>query len=150
MKDYTNEGYGMHPTVYGYERYINYVNQGILGPTLSCPKNDSFNVKGTNGNEKLTYPIGLITADEINMAGGVNGSANTLYYLYSGQYYWTMSPSNFGSWFTALEVYVTSSGELDRNDTWYGYGVRPVINIDSNKVEFSGNGTMQDPYVISE
>ena len=146
---YTNEGYGMNPTVYGLERYTNYANQGKIGPDLSCPLNDSFNVEGINGNEKLTYPIGLITMDEVNMAGGINGSANTLYYLYSGQHYWTMSPSHFSTWFNAIETHVTSSGVIDYNIAWGGYGVRPVINLDPDKITFTGNGTMQDPYVIS-
>ena len=147
---YNNAGDGMNPTVYGYERYIKYSGQEkILGPTLSCSKNDSFNVEGTNGNEKLTYPVGLITVDEAMMAGGINGSANTLYYLYSGQNYWTMSPSDFSYWFLAGEASVTSSGELGRPDTWFGYGVRPVVNLDSDNLTFTGNGTMQDPYVIS-
>ena len=146
---YNNAGYGMNPTVYGYERYINYASQGILGPTLSCSLNDSFSVSSSKGNGKLTYPVGLITLDEILMSGGIYGSANTLYYLYSGQNYWTMSPSYFNSWFFAHEAYVASSGVLDRSGTWDSRGVRPVINIDPDKITFTGNGTMQDPYVIS-
>ena len=145
---YTNEGFGMHPTIYGYERYYNYANQGKLGPTLSCPKNDSFSISTTKGNGKLTYPVGLITMDEVNMAGGVNGSANKLYYLYSGNDYWTISPSIFNDWFVAREVYVSSSGKFEHSDALNSLGVRPVINIDPSKIEFSGNGTMFDPYVI--
>ena len=57
--------------LYGSERFTNWSNQGMLGPTLSCSLNDSFNVEGINGNGKLKYPIGLITADEVNMAGGI-------------------------------------------------------------------------------
>ena len=147
---YTNEGYGMHPTVYGLERYTNYANQGKLGPDLSCPLNDSFNVKGTNGNEKLTYPVGLITADEAMMAGGINGYINMLYYLYTGQNYWTMSPSRFfEGYFISNNLCVLSSGEINGNDVWNWVGVRPVINLDPDKITFTGNGTMQDPYVIS-
>ena len=146
---YTNEGFGMHPTIYGYERYVNWANQGKLGPTLSCSKNDSFSVSNVKGNGKLKYPVGLITMDEVNMAGGVNGSANTLYYLYSGQYYWTMSPSRFGDWFFSMESRVASSGELGDDGASLWYVVRPVINIDPSKITFSGNGTMSDPYVIS-
>ena len=146
---YTNEGYGMNPTVYGKERFRNHASQGILGPTLNCPLNDRFNVEGTHGNGKLTYPIGLITMDEVNMAGGISSSANALYYLYSGQSYWTMSPNDFADWLGAQEIYVLSSGALDL--TWSNtmFGVRPVINIDPSKITFTGNGTMQDPYVIS-
>ena len=146
---YNNAGYGLNPTIYGYERYNNWASQGKLGPDLSCQLNDSFNVEGTNGNEKLTYPVGLITLDEVLMSGGINGSANTLYYLYSGQNYWTMSPSYSDNWFYVLVANVTSSGVLAHYSTWDVYGVRPVINIDPSKIEFSGNGTMQDPYVLS-
>ena len=146
---FTNEGFGMHPTVYGWERYYNYANQGKLGPTLSCQLNDSFSVSNAKGNGKLKYPVGLITVDEVNMAGGVNGSANTLYYLYSGQYYWTMSPSRFDIWFNAYVVSVASSGELSNNWPSDRHGVRPVVNLDTDNLNFSGNGTMSDPYVIS-
>ena len=139
----------MNPTIYGYERYINWASQGKLGPDLSCQLNDSFNVEGTNGNEKLTYPVGLITLDEVLMSGGINGSANTLYYLYSGQNYWTMSPSRFDDWFIATEARVASSGELGTDWTGTGYGVRPVVNLDSDNLTFTGNGTVSDPYVIS-
>ena len=147
---YTNEGYGMHPTIYGYERYVKYSGQDrILGPTLSCQLNDSFSVSNVKGNGKLKYPVGLITMDEVNMAGGVNGSANTLYYLYSGQYYWTMSPSRFGDWFFSIESRVASSGELGDDGTSLGYGVRPVVNLDTDNLNFSGNGTMSDPYILN-
>ena len=146
---YTNEGYALHPTIYGYERYINYANQEKLGPDLSCSLNDSFNVEGTKGNEKLTYPVGLITLDEVLLGGGINGSANMLYYLYTGQAYWTMSPSDESDWFTAAGTAVTSYGEINRNGINNEYGVRPVINLDPDKITFTGNGTMQDPYVIS-
>ena len=146
---YTNEGYGIHPTIYGYEKYENYASQGKLGPNLSCPLNDSFNVEGTNGNEKLTYPVGLITADEAMMAGGINGSANTLYYLYAGIAYWTMTPSHLDNWFTIRIIEVTGNGRIDRDGSSTSRDVRPVINLDPDKITFTGNGTMQDPYVIS-
>ena len=145
---YTNEGFGMHPTIYGYERYVNWANQGKLGPTLSCPQNDSFSVSDAKGNGKLKYPVGLITMDEANMAGGINDSANTLNYLYSGNAYWTMSPASIGDWLGADEIYIGSSGSFERNNVYFAYGVRPVINIDPSKIEFKGNGTMQDPYIL--
>lgn len=52
----------------------------------------------------------------------------------SGQYgYWTMSPSNFNWWFYANEFYVNSTGGLyDWGNTWDGYGVRPVINLNAD------------------
>ena len=51
----------------------------------------------------------------------------------SGQYgYWTMSPSSFGNWFDAYELGVNSTGAVDDNYTWNGYGVRPVINLNTD------------------
>ena len=83
------------------------------------------------------------------MAGGKSRSRNMLYYLYTGTDYWTMSPSYFHDIASAIEFHVTSSGELNG---WYGvtfgYGVRPVINLNTENLEFTGTGTMQDPYVI--
>ena len=61
---------------------------------LTCPQqNDAFTVNDTSkGNGALTYPVGLLSTDEIVLAGGWNDS-NSGYYLYSGQYWWASSPS---------------------------------------------------------
>ena len=147
---YKNTGYGITPTFYGYTRFYDW-NGNATGPTLSCPQaNDKFTVSTSTGNGKQTKPIGLITADEVNMAGGKTGSRNMLYYLYTGTDYWTMSPSQFYSIAIAMGFYVTSSGEISSgNGTVSGtYGVRPVINLDTENLIFTGTGTMQDPYVI--
>ena len=63
-------------------------------PTFKCENSeDLYTTSGSEkGNQALTYPIGLISADEVAYAGGVNGMDNTYYYLTSG-YYWTMSPA---------------------------------------------------------
>ena len=63
---------------------------------LTCPqKNDAFTVSDTtNGNGALTYPVGLLSTDEIVLAGGWN-EENSGYYLYSGQSWWASSPYFF-------------------------------------------------------
>ena len=147
---YKNTGYGITPTMYGYTRIYDW-NGNATGPILNCPQaNDKFTVSTATGNGKQTKPIGLITADEVNMAGGKNGFRNMLYYLYTGTDYWTMSPSYFNSyWSDAIEFYVTSSGELSPwNVVTGGYGVRPVLNLNTENLKFTGTGTMQDPFVI--
>ena len=144
---YNNAGYGINPTIYGYERIWSWRSTGKMAPTLMCETNDSFSVN--RGNGELTYPIGLITGDEVNMAGGISGSVNSLYYLYSGTTYWTMSPSTFVYWFVARELGVNSAGAVVNSDTSNGYGVRPVINLNTDNLTLTGSGTMQDPYVVS-
>ena len=107
-----------------------------------------FTVSGSSkGNHKLTYPIGLITADEVVLAGGFGGSSNSSYYLHTGQYYWIMSPSSADSdgWANVFHVY--STGGLGYFFVHATYGVRPVINLKAD-VTITGEGTSTDPYVV--
>ena len=122
----------------------------MVGPRLTCSNvNDKFTTtNSTIGNKKLTSPIGLITADEVNMAGANTSYKNQLFYLYTGKYYWTMSPADFNYWGTAGVFMVDNSGELDGYGISYDFGVRPVINLDSSNLQFTGSGTKDDPYVI--
>ena len=84
------------------------------------------------------------------MAGGITGSVNSLYYLYSGTTYWTMSPSRFSSWFDAQAFSVNSAGAVEGyNGASSWYGVRPVINLNTDNLTFTGSGTAQDPFVVS-
>ena len=124
-------------------------------PSLKCiQNNDKF--KMSNESAKLNYPVALITADEVAMAGGrtyYNGaySPNSNYYLYNGKYFWTFSPSYFFSSDSIAIVWpVMSSGSLD---PWsyvaYSLGVRPVINLKSETLITKGDGTALNPFTIS-
>ena len=72
-------------------------------PSLKCSnKNDRFTKDNSIGNQKLTYPIGLITADEIALSGAVAITTNvsirnTEIFLYNGDYspFWSMTPLTF-------------------------------------------------------
>ena len=146
---YVGDGYGVTPAMYSYPRFYNWSGSSI-SPSLTCPgANDKFTVTTTKGNGELSKPVGLITADEVSMAGGRTSSQNTLYYLYTGTTYWTMTPAFFNNWNSAVEFGVGSSGPLVDYYVYNVYGVRPVVNLDTTKVTFTGTGTMQDPYVIS-
>ena len=118
-------------------------------PTFEC-KNDSdlYTTSGSeNGNKALTYPIGLISADEAWYAGGYI-SNNTSYYLYTGQAYWTMSPS----WFTgsyASVFFVVDNGYLGSGYVDSAWGVRPVINLKADVTISAGNGSAGNPFEIS-
>ena len=113
---------------------------------LTCPqKNDAFTVSDTtNGNGSLTYGVGLVTTDEVVLAGGWRRLENSNYYLYSGQDYWTMSPYGFNGG-NAGEWILYSAGCLF--DSWVtnGNGARPVFNLSSDVLK-NGNGTASDPY----
>ena len=141
---YSGSGMGTAGTNYAaYNRlYTNKV------PILTCANDsDLYTTSGsTNGNKALTYPIGLISADEVAMAGGVYGYANGSYYLYTGQTYWTMSPSSYGDNY-AYVFFIYSDGVLSWSNVNSLYGVRPVINLKADTA-LSGSGTATDPYKV--
>ena len=140
-------GTGTTQTYYG--GYIRLVNS-TKSPTLKCKNNeDMYTISGSSrGNKALTNPVGLITADEVSMAGGVYGDINKSYYLYTGQQYWTMSPYLFPTTNSHVHVFVVwLDGYLSGSPVLYTFGVRPVINIASD-VEITGSGTSADPYVV--
>lgn len=70
---YTSNGYGTSRTIYQGSGRVG-INAGITKPTLKCSQlNDRFTVSSSIGNGALTYPIGLMTADETVFAGSTGG-----------------------------------------------------------------------------
>ena len=140
-------GIGTSATYYGaYNRL--YDNKS---PSFKCSdkNNDLFTESSSNkGNKKLTYPVGLITADEVSYAGGVARSSNNSYYLYTGMNYWTMSPFNFSS-SRARVFYVYWSGDLDNWFVEETRGVRPVINLKADVTITGGNGSSSTPFEVT-
>ena len=123
-------------------------------PSLKCSQdNDKFKV--SNESAKLDYPVGLILADEVALAGGRGYyneaySPNSNYYLYNGKYFWTLSPSHFSSNYSYARVwYVMPSGCLLH---WEGvtssFGVRPVINLRADTLITKGDGSALSPFVV--
>ena len=118
-------------------------------PSLKCAQaNDKFKV--SNASAKLEYPVALITADEMAMAGGVYNTSNTNYYLYNGQYQWSLSPGHFGSSYSYATFWsVSPSGGLN---PWSvvasSFGIRPVINLKSDILITKGDGSALSPFVV--
>ena len=145
---YSNKGYGTEKTAY---RLYNFANSSYNNKMmLTCPqKNDAFTVNDTSkGNGALTYGIGLVTTDEVVLAGGWRDS-NSNYYLYNGYYSWTMSPYYFDGE-DAGERYVFSDGSAYDNSGVNGEVIRngatrPVFNL-SSEILKNGSGTASDPY----
>ncbi len=122
-------------------------------PQLTCAVDgDRFTVNKINdkGNSALTYPVGLITADEVAMAGGVSGSSNNTYYLYTNQIYWLGSPYYFYSDSSyALEFFVNDYGYFGTDFVNNDYGVRPVISL-SSKAKLTGDGTWNNVFEVEQ
>ncbi len=162
----SNLGYGSTATVYGAEKIwqsgSDSWNTTEQKPTLKCttPTRDLYTgpnatgiTKGSNGtnvegNNALPVPVGLITADEVLYAGGFGGQANSGYWLYTNQFYWTMSPYNMHINGNAYVFRVNSDGTLiGINVDGPIHGVRPVINLKAD-IKLIGSGTSTNPYKV--
>ena len=131
-------------------------------PAYNCTNiKDAFS--GSNSEAKLTYPIGLMTADEIAYAGGKVDtklpSPYAWYYLNSAggsiagdTHWWLLSPVGDGMFgLSTWCVYGSSEpGQLIDNFLYIPYnGARPAISLKTCTLWTSGNGAPETPYEIS-
>ena len=118
-------------------------------------KEDIFTVSSEIGNGALTYPVGLITSDEVVMAGGrgyidsKNNGENSNYYLYTGSWYWTISSHSFHSDSIAYMIRVGSEGRVHSVHASNNGGLRPVIALQPSTAYIGGSGTANSPYYIT-
>ena len=130
-------------------------------PSYDCAvTEDKFTVDSSTGNGKLTYPIALMTADEVSFAGGVwITNAPTWYYYNSvkgsstGQaHWWLLSPRDWsGGGASVFYVYgLSNPGYLNVGRVGNTHGVRPTVSFKSCTLYSTGNGSASDPYTIKE
>ena len=107
-------------------------------PTFEC-----------NTNDVVTNNFGLITADEIVLAGGKYNIDNSAFYLNNNSFYWAGSPIGFNSDGRSF-VFV-----LDPVNGLIAYAVddlngaaRGVVSL-SSETKLLGSGTYNDVYVVS-
>ncbi len=116
-------------------------------PTLKCANDsDKFTKSTTIGNGKLTKMIGLITSDEVMYAGEKYGVTNKEYYLYSGKYYWTMTPYSY-SIGVARAGSVNGYGSLSYFRVNDNFPVRPVVSLKSDAIS-GESGTAESPFFV--
>ena len=146
-KDYNNNTMSSMLIFNSPQRLFSQLTSNV-SPTLACQNtNDKFTVEESNGNGALTYPVGLITVDEIAYAGGVLNTSNSSYYLYNQVDNWTLSPAIF---------YYSIANEINLDSDGKGYfglvsnnnAIRPVISLKQGTILSSGNGTSATPYIV--
>ena len=122
----------------------------IIKETTWCSETttSSSSARTTCSNNLSTAPakVGLITLDEYNLAGGIGS------YLNIRQCQWTMTPSS--SSYAWLVYYY---GFADYHSVSATYGLRAVINVNSDVTITAGNGTLgtswsseTGPYILNE
>ncbi len=166
--NFTNEGFGGKSTWYApFDRVAESATSSNYSsteqkPTLKCGdtiddetyKRDYFTWqnKSDRGNQKLENPVGLITMDEVILAGGFGAKSNKNYWLNSGSEYWTISPNLYNGDISVF--YVQTGGNLYAGNGAYPRGIRPVINLKANILFEPSNeqaewGTKENPYIVN-
>ena len=166
-------GYQKEKTMYGsairnmgFESIAEKNSTNGTGPSLICPNDNDggklskFTVDDTvNGNGNLDYKIGLLTADEMVLAGMATYSVyyNNNYdenpvtsYLRSNanDYYWTLSPAIFLDGLAKVWTY-TDYAMMDGNGDGESDALRPVVSLKSATTISGGNGTASSPFVVN-
>ena len=120
-----------------------------VSPDYKCPvASDKFTTTTAKGNGKLTYPVGLITADEITFAGLPAGESNNSFYLYTGAYYWAGSPGLFDVDFSYVFELRPVGGLFYSRVYNRSDAARGVVSL-SSESKLLGSGTYNDVYVVS-
>ena len=143
-------GTGTEVTVYGAQTRD--YSDTATGPSLECVnQNDRFTVNENMsgrlvGNGALTYPVALLTADEVTFAGQGWNSYASNNYLHTGSFWWTMSPyryaNNHSYMFRVNSATYSGNGE----DV---IGIRPSISLKNGTfVSSEGDGSVDNPFVV--
>ncbi len=136
-------GYAKNVTYYGAtQRLVSKSRSaGGTGPSLKC-----------NGElSKISSKVGLITADELALAGYAYAKNNTTTYLQENAtdiYWWSLSPSGFVGGGANVWGVGGSNGYFGNDSVNYTNGVRPSISLKST-TNVTGEGTSSSPYIIS-
>lgn len=107
-----------------------------------------------NGISTESYIIFPITADEIIFAGGKMGDTNRNFYFYNGKEYgediwggfFTQSISHYDGFFENAVYFANGSLGMAAVDS--SILARPAISLVSSVEYKSGNGSIENPYVI--
>ena len=106
-------------------------------PTFEC-----------NTADVVTNNLGLITADEIVLAGGKYNMDNSAFYLNNNMAYWAGSPSDFVGGISG----VFGLGPFGGLDYGYvdirGFAARGVVSL-SSESKLLGSGTYNDVYTVN-
>ena len=135
-------GYAKNVTYYGAtQRLISTSNSaGGTGPSLKC-----------NGElSKITSKAGLITADELALAGYAYDNNNNTTYLQENAtdtWWWSLSPSFFYAGGAGVWDVNGSNGRFGSDTVEDTYGLRPSISLKST-TNVTGNGTSDKPYKV--
>ena len=127
-------------------------------PSYNCTDiRDAFSVDNTSA--KLTYPVSLVTSDEIAFAGGVALQfMNTPYAWFisnsagtqASYSWWSLSPLDWKLSFSGAQRWISDWFNWGFESVKSAQGVRPVISLKTCIKYGIGDGSATNPYTILE
>ena len=108
---------------------------GIVGSPDSYRLAKYVDTSMSDYNTSTEAKVGLLRYGEL-MSGQFERYNNN-------EYYWTLTPSD-----TSYIWFVYYNGYATRNSSDYTYGIKPALNLKSNVIITSGDGTKQNPFQI--
>jgi hypothetical protein len=114
-------------------------------PSNECPDEAAMSVSYENGNGKLVYPVGMITADELMFGGAGYNVENHNYYLTTGNKFHSMTQQSEKKMY-----YQNSKYALNRTGSLtYATGIRAIIAVPNNTTVQGGDGSKNNPWRIT-
>ena len=163
----TQYGYGTNKTFYASNARLQYssgtTSITTVKPTFKCAESATNTysrytvdvatlANGNKTNGDLTYPIGLLSADEVSFAGAYKyNQTNKTYYLYNSSItssWWLSSPfsyngSNAYGWYVSYSI-----GSIYSIYVSNSIAFRPSVNLKADVMIDSGDGTSSNPYTL--
>ena len=126
---------GFNPNGGTVDSYLKFKGNSVESD-LSCTNvADKFSI--SNASAQLTYKVGLMSVQEMNLLNHNNARK-------TGQTYFLLSPNLYGGSF--YNFYALDSGGLTSDHIHSG--VRPAISLIPGTRYTSGDGSMANPYVV--
>ena len=127
--------------------FMSFKNDSLNGD-LSCPyETDQFAVENTNA--KLTYPVALVTNEELYKLTNNNSISYYEFFTKTNTAWWNLSPSYFYISDASVRG-VLSVGSLNVFFVGDANSVRPSISLNSSVAITEGDGSEESPFIISE
>ena len=101
-----------------------------------------------NTADVVTNNFGLITADEIVLAGGKFNTDNSAFYLNNNMAYWAGSPAGFDGSYSHVFVLIPLDGLGYGGVYDRGNAARGVVSLSAD-TKLLGSGTYDDVYIVS-
>ena len=92
--------------------------------------------------------VGLLSTDEAAFVGGEYYAINKFFYLQKMDLYWLNTPYSF-TLNDARAFVIHPQGHFGVSTVHLSFGVMPVINLKSNVLYTSGDGTKSNAYLVN-